>query len=237
VICEEFSRGALLLKQGQPFEELWRPTEFFVRYSYYLVITIRAKGKEVYRQWGSAVESRVRFLLIALERHNPQLQCHLYPKALDAPSAEEGVVEGHIFVGLESTAKGQMDLRTATQEFMEKVNELERQGGFGTAKMLPTTMNVLGAKDIPAWASDPTLREGLQQQLKKWKEMQETSEASRKRSASASGEPNAKRRDVDGVQPPAAEETPMRVPREPMQSDASPDVNVDDVLSILYGTK
>eukprot|EP00760_Papus_ankaliazontas_P006871 PhM_4_TR13204/c0_g1_i1/m.3838/K14376/PAP; poly(A) polymerase len=225
VICDEFARGATLLKHNpSDFSEVWAPTEFFVRYNHYMVVVVRAKGRDWYRRWSGTVEARIRMLLIALERNNPTLHCHLHPKTYEPPQPQDDATttttaekqqqqaddanityEGYVFVGLHSTVpKGTFDLSKASQEFMEDIRDRARRMALGV-KMLDPQLKVMARKDIPTWAFDPTKAEALQAQLERVNAYQEADRAKKRGTTTtamtttvAAGESGAKRVAVEG---------------------------------------
>lgn len=84
IMTEEFKRGhdiceAMELNNGG-WVELFEPYRFFEAYRNYLQIDIGADNDEDMRNWKGWVESRVRYLILKIERDTfKMLQCHPHP--------------------------------------------------------------------------------------------------------------------------------------------------------------
>jgi len=105
------------------------------------------------------------FLLKALGKYNPTMNVHLHPKSIRVPAdlAGEGVVKGILFMGLESTIKGQtVDLTPATREFCDTINLLEKEGNFGAPKMMETTIEPMRQSELPTHVLDEVTKTKLQ---------------------------------------------------------------------------
>eukprot|EP00759_Apiculatamorpha_spiralis_P044166 PhF_6_TR41289/c0_g1_i2/m.62480/K14376/PAP; poly(A) polymerase len=167
VVCEEFCRGASLLRANRPYEELWLNSEFFVQYKEFIQLTMKTKGKHVFKDFRGGVESKVRFALLRLESLYPQVRFHLFPKACinKPPPAEEedGIYTGLIFIGIESeTVKSSsITLQSNLQEFFEKTGEEVRKY---PGKTFPVEGKIIEAKDIPEWVMSEEERSVYAQQ-------------------------------------------------------------------------
>ncbi|KAK1428807.1 hypothetical protein QVD17_17647 [Tagetes erecta] len=84
IMTEEFKRGhniceAMVLNNGS-WLELFEPFRFFEAYKNYLQIDIVAECDEDLMNWKGWVESRIRYLVLKIERYTSKLlQCHPHP--------------------------------------------------------------------------------------------------------------------------------------------------------------
>jgi len=90
VLKAEFQRGTeatfSIEHQGQPWSELFQPTDMFRRYKYYLRIDICALDDDSMKTWSGWCESRLRFLIAKLERVAGIQAIHPHPAAFDHPN-------------------------------------------------------------------------------------------------------------------------------------------------------
>lgn len=81
---DEWKRGQLLCENYilpglKPWKELWRHTDFFLRYSNYLQVSIAADNEPDFLRWQGFIESKLRQLVMRLEQV-PALTIGVYPK-------------------------------------------------------------------------------------------------------------------------------------------------------------
>lgn len=91
VMKREFREGLKVMKQiltkreavtdltKSPWNYLFRESPFFDRYDKYLVVTATGRGEQKFRDWQGLVESKIRFLVQFLERHNYVGIAHINP--------------------------------------------------------------------------------------------------------------------------------------------------------------
>ena len=122
-ICEEIMQGKAT------WDKLFEPPNFFAKYKHYIVLNAYSKTEEDQLEWHGFVESKVRHLILNLEREAIDL-AHVWPKAY--PSLEEGREKTccYWFVGLviktqPSSESGQaapnLDLTAPITKFTELV--------------------------------------------------------------------------------------------------------------------
>ena len=119
----------LLCFQGKcTWERLFDPPNFFAKYRHFIVLEASSASEEDQLEWYGLVESKVRHLILNLEREAIEL-AHVWPKTY--PSLEEGREKTccYWFVGLviktrqtEDGAQPQnLDLTTPIKAFTELV--------------------------------------------------------------------------------------------------------------------
>ncbi|XP_050234393.2 nuclear poly(A) polymerase 1-like [Mercurialis annua] len=84
IMSEEFQRGNDICEAMEAskadWDNLFEPVAFFEAYKNYLQIDIGAQNEDDLRKWKGWVESRLRQLVLRIERHTyNELQCHPYP--------------------------------------------------------------------------------------------------------------------------------------------------------------
>ncbi|KAK9071859.1 hypothetical protein SSX86_008289 [Deinandra increscens subsp. villosa] len=154
IMTEEFKRGhdiceAMVLSNGS-WLELFEPYRFFEAYKNYLQIDIVAENDEDMLNWKGWVESRIRYLVLKIERDTSKmLQCHPHPGDF---SDKSNPFHCSYFLGLQrkegvpvNEAK-KFDIRLTVDEFKANV------GSYSSWKP-GMDMNVTHIKrrDIPAF--------------------------------------------------------------------------------------
>ena len=104
ILHEEFCRGHAVVDRiwkenlrsmevsfnsdGEMFAELFKPSDFFISYPYYLSICIVGPSQEAVQSWAGFVESRLRRLVSDLLGKLPVSKIQLWPKKFGACCAE-----------------------------------------------------------------------------------------------------------------------------------------------------
>jgi len=132
-ICEEIMQGKAT------WDKLFEPPNFFAKYKHYIVLNAYSNSEEDQLEWHGFVESKVRHLILNLEREAIGL-AHVWPKAY--PSLEEGREKNccYWFVGLvinkaqPSSESGQaapnLDLTAPITKFTELVMKTSESIGI-----------------------------------------------------------------------------------------------------------
>lgn len=154
IMTEEFKRGhdiceAMQLTNGG-WLELFEPYRFFEAYRNYLQIDIAAENDEDMRNWKGWVESRVRYLILKIERDTfKMLQCHPHPGDF---SDRSNPFHCSYFLGLQrkegvpvNEAK-KFDIRLTVDEFKANV------GSYSSWKPgMEINVTHIKRRDIPAF--------------------------------------------------------------------------------------
>jgi len=117
-----------IMQNKATWEKLFEPPNFFAKYRHFIVLEVSSSTEEDQLEWYGLVESKVRHLILNLERESIEL-AHVWPKTY--PSLEEGREKTccYWFVGLvikakQTTEEGQpqnLDLTTPIKAFTELV--------------------------------------------------------------------------------------------------------------------
>ncbi|KAL9271604.1 Nuclear poly(A) polymerase 1-like protein [Drosera capensis] len=133
IMTEEFRRGNAICEHFQAMETneahwdtLFVPYPFFEAYKNYLQIEISAENDDDIRQWKGWVESRLRQLILKIEKHTySMLQCHPYPGEFSEKSKPFHL---SYFMGLQrkqeplvGERERMFDIRLTVDEFKQSV--------------------------------------------------------------------------------------------------------------------
>ncbi|KAE9600246.1 putative polynucleotide adenylyltransferase [Lupinus albus] len=130
IMSDEFQRGSEICMAMEDCKADWdilfEPYHFFEAYNNYLQIDITAKNVEDLRQWKGWVGSRLRHLILRIEKHtNGALLCHPHPGEFSDKSRP---LHHCYFMGLQRNQgvpvnEGeQFDIRRTVEEFKYYVN-------------------------------------------------------------------------------------------------------------------
>ncbi|XP_020598321.1 nuclear poly(A) polymerase 1 [Phalaenopsis equestris] len=130
VMTEEFQRGNEFCEamgaNKADWSTLFEPYPFFEAYKNYLEIDITAANEDDLRKWKGWVESRLRTLILKIERYTfGMLQCHPHPNNF---SDKSRAFHFCYFMGLQRqqgvpVREGeQFDIRATVEEFKQSVN-------------------------------------------------------------------------------------------------------------------
>ncbi|KAM0897677.1 hypothetical protein ACQ4PT_022401 [Festuca glaucescens] len=129
VIMDQFKLGNKICQEIDLNKASWavlfEPLNFFEAYTKYLVVDIVADDDDDLRLWKGWVESRLRQLILKIERDTKgMLQCHPYPCEYANPSVQ--CVHCSFYMGLSrkegTKVHGQkFDIRATVDEFMHEI--------------------------------------------------------------------------------------------------------------------
>ncbi|XP_050236629.1 nuclear poly(A) polymerase 1-like [Mercurialis annua] len=130
IMSEEFQRGNDICEAMEAskadWDNLFEPFAFFEAYKNYLQIDIGAENEDDLRKWKGWVESRLRQLILRIERYTyNKLQCHPYPGEFTDKSRP---LHCSYFMGLQRKQgahanEGELfDIRLTVEEFKNVVN-------------------------------------------------------------------------------------------------------------------
>lgn len=104
LIQKEIERGKRIFQESPVFQKNWEylvtPAEFLIEYDWILRIQLGAKGRENCNKWLDFAESRIRFLVKALEITNGIKYAIPYSKPYNNPEEEGKLTYSVIFIGL-----------------------------------------------------------------------------------------------------------------------------------------
>ena len=277
VICEEFARGNSIIKfvhrmcaDGEsPCSEKFReafaalcvPTEFFVRFKYFLRVSVSVKDTTIFESYSSAVESRLGVLLRGLERCNPDVACHLLPRCFHVMASRDAecATESAFFIGIDGDfSTGQVDLRQGVLEFKEAISFMMKNANYPLEKVNEPKLQVVRDADLPTVVIKAEEKKDLEKQLKDFKEIQRALErkgplpqrtkeqletaASLQAELSSSVKPvdvkpveKRERTEVADEVKPKVQKKEAEVVKETMQEAEEDDSTLADILAMVHG--
>uniref|UniRef100_A0A1B6LAR1 Poly(A) polymerase n=1 Tax=Graphocephala atropunctata TaxID=36148 RepID=A0A1B6LAR1_9HEMI len=161
VMMEEFKQGMDLtgdIMLGKTnWEKLFETPSFFTKYKHFIVLLASSSCAEEQLEWCGLIESKVRFLIMNLERNNYIKIAHVNPECyspnLPAPLSPPAPSPTNMwFIGLEfaKTENLNIDLTYDIQQF---INAVHRQAIL--IKMIKDTMKIearhVRRKQLPAY--------------------------------------------------------------------------------------
>jgi poly(A) polymerase len=162
--CQALYAAAAAARGGNaaPWSPLWVPLPFFTLHKHFLQVDATARDEEAHRRWEGWVESRLRQLVLAVERSTGgALALHPWPAELRPKPASSSY-----FFGVRRAAAppppepgapprppASFDLRAAVEDFRLRVYAYQyRQEG------MECVIKHLLARDLPDWATRPPSR-------------------------------------------------------------------------------
>ncbi|KAF2897426.1 hypothetical protein ILUMI_08752 [Ignelater luminosus] len=129
VMMEEFKAGLTLTDEimlgKQTWDKLFEPPQFFLKYKHFIVLLVCSGSTEDHLEWCGLVESKVRLLIVTLERNQHISLAHINPESfVQLESQKEPNVQCTMwFIGLEfiKTENLNVDLTHDIQKFTETV--------------------------------------------------------------------------------------------------------------------
>lgn len=129
VMIEEFKSGLALTDEimlgRQKWDKLFEPPLFFLKYKHFIVLLVYSGSTEDHLEWCGLVESKVRLLIVTLERNTHIKLAHINPESFNQLEAQQ---EPNVhctlwFIGLEfiKTENLNVDLTNDIQQFTETV--------------------------------------------------------------------------------------------------------------------
>ncbi|KRZ21119.1 Poly(A) polymerase beta [Trichinella pseudospiralis] len=111
--------------KGLSWPKLFEPSNFFVKYKHYIVISCFAATRADLITWSGLVESKMRYLIGQFEHNTGVLLAHVNPEQF-SPLEEHGdAVESFWVVGLEMNKEGigakNIDLTSDIQSFVDSI--------------------------------------------------------------------------------------------------------------------
>jgi poly(A) polymerase len=135
VLKMEFARGfqisSKIEQEELPWNALFDKCDFFVKYKAYVQVEIIANNQEEHRKWEGWIESKLRFLILNLEKINNIEYVHPYPSSFLYPITENEAIlhSSSFFLGLalniqkNSTGPKTIDLTPAVVDFTQTIKE------------------------------------------------------------------------------------------------------------------
>lgn len=127
VLLEEFRRGHRVcqeIAQGKStWTSLFEKSDFFSKYMHYLQISVGADTEDDARRWFDFIESRIRFLLKALEDLQ-YVNAHVFPERISVPESDIQHCQA-MYIGLTfdmPEGAGQCDLSQAILSFESRLD-------------------------------------------------------------------------------------------------------------------
>jgi len=128
VMQEEFQQGFLITEEIMTgkvtWEKLFEPPNFFSKYRHFIVLIASSSTSEDQLEWVGLVESKIRHLILALERNDHITLAHINPEQFDPLQPEKDTFSTMWFIGLvfEKTENLNIDLTTDIQVFTAQVH-------------------------------------------------------------------------------------------------------------------
>ncbi|KRX91104.1 Poly(A) polymerase gamma [Trichinella pseudospiralis] len=122
---EGFLVSTEVICKGLSWPKLFEPSNFFVKYKHYIVISCFAATRADLITWSGLVESKMRYLIGQFEHNTGVLLAHVNPEQF-SPLEEHGdAVESFWVVGLEMNKEGigakNIDLTSDIQSFVDSI--------------------------------------------------------------------------------------------------------------------
>merc|ERR1712136_293561 len=117
-ITEEIMTGKVT------WEKLFEPPNFFSKYRHFIVLIASSSTSEDQLEWVGLVESKIRHLILALERNDHITLAHINPEQFEPLQPEKDTFSTMWFIGLvfEKTENLNIDLTTDIQVFTAQVH-------------------------------------------------------------------------------------------------------------------
>jgi poly(A) polymerase Pap1 len=128
MICSELELGAKIMKEAseglQDLSALFEEIDFFQQFRYFIKLEIMACGSQDYETWSGLVLSRVKNLMLDLERVYPRPQVCFYAKSFELLSKQFKNSKA-FFIGLKFHVSQcvKLDIRGPIQSFCGFLNE------------------------------------------------------------------------------------------------------------------
>ncbi|KAF9275870.1 polynucleotide adenylyltransferase [Mortierella antarctica] len=131
VMLSEFKDAAELVNkimvERQPWSDLFKKGDFFSRYKHYIQIIASSDSEERHLRWSGLVESRIRRLVMGLERTENVVLAHPYIKGFDK------VIQYRTAAEKEDAAHGTLKPRSEAPESELPTDALEEPGTIYTS--------------------------------------------------------------------------------------------------------
>jgi len=132
VMEEEFKLGFQIMDDiycnKSNWESLFTPGNFFQKYKHYIVLSAYSTNPEHHLEWEGLVESKIRILIVNLERNQFVKLAHVNPKKFDPLKKTEEKSVSRWFIGLifqkpEGTENINIDITAEIQYFTNTVHK------------------------------------------------------------------------------------------------------------------
>ncbi|KAI9564763.1 hypothetical protein GHT06_008504 [Daphnia sinensis] len=128
VMQEEFRQGFNMTEEimtgKATWDKLFEPPNFFVKYKHFIVLIASSSSVEDQLEWVGLVESKIRHLILALERNDHITLAHINPEQYDPVQPEPDTISTMWFIGLvfKKTESLNIDLTQDIQAFTAQVH-------------------------------------------------------------------------------------------------------------------
>ncbi|KAL1518214.1 hypothetical protein ABEB36_001872 [Hypothenemus hampei] len=131
IIVEEFKLGLQITDEimtgKATWDKLFEPSPFFMKYKHFIVLIITSANPKEHLEWTGLVESKLRFLIVTLERKEVITLAHINPENYVMPETQRDPKNqcSMWFIGLvfKKTEGLNVDLTNDIQQFTEIVNK------------------------------------------------------------------------------------------------------------------
>lgn len=130
VMQEEFQQGFLITEEIMTGKVLWdklfEPPNFFSKYKHFIILYASSSTSEDQLEYVGLVESKIRHLILALERNDHITLAHINPEQFEPLQPEKDTFSAMWFIGLvfEKTENLNIDLTTDIQAFTAQVHRV-----------------------------------------------------------------------------------------------------------------
>merc|ERR1712071_466650 len=120
LITEEIMTGKVL------WDKLFEPPNFFSKYKHFIILYASSSTSEDQLEYVGLVESKIRHLILALERNDHITLAHINPEQFEPLQPEKDTFSAMWFIGLvfEKTENLNIDLTTDIQAFTAQVHRV-----------------------------------------------------------------------------------------------------------------
>ncbi|XP_065661046.1 poly(A) polymerase type 3 isoform X6 [Hydra vulgaris] len=132
VMQDAFKRGFQVMEEiyskASTWKALFAPANFFQKYKHYIVLSAYSNSSEHHLEWEGLVESKIRILIVNLERNQFVKLAHVNPKSYDPILKSESGTVSRWFIGLEfqkpeGTENVNVDITAEIQYFTSTVHK------------------------------------------------------------------------------------------------------------------
>ncbi|KAF7989314.1 hypothetical protein HCN44_007988 [Aphidius gifuensis] len=133
IMQEEFENGLSITEEiimgKATWDKLFEPPNFFYKYKHYIVLMASSSTSEDQLEWTGLVESRIRHLIVTLERNQHINLAHVNPEGFQPMSPEPGRLCSMWFIGLQFAKSENLniDLTYDIKSFVETIERHAEQ--------------------------------------------------------------------------------------------------------------
>lgn len=133
IMQEEFENGLSITEEiimgKATWDKLFEPPNFFYKYKHYIVLMASSSSSEDQLEWTGLVESKIRHLIVTLERNQHINLAHVNPEGFQPLSPEPGRLCSMWFIGLQFAKSENLNI-DLTYDIKSFVETLERNAGL-----------------------------------------------------------------------------------------------------------